>query len=506
MSMEILLLVGSLLIMFSIVASQFSARFSIPILAVFLVVGILAGSEGIGKIEFNNVNHAKMLGIVALSFILFSGGLDTNYKRTRLVMWEGLTLSTIGVIVSAFVVGFFVHLILGRNWAESFLLGAVISSTDAAAVFSILRSRNVKLKGALKPLLEFESASNDPCAAFLTIVMIQILTMPQLEFGNVMVFLLKQVIWGVGLGIGLSRLLEWVIRKLDLQYEGLYPVLTFSFVLFTYSITSLLDGNGFLAVYLLGLSLSRFELRHKGNLIMFHDSIAWLMQAVMFTTLGLLVFPSSLMSVAFEGILVAIILFFVARPIAVFLCLTPFRMPKNEKILISWVGLRGAAPIVLATFPLSDGVKGSDFIFNIVFFVVLLSVLIQGTTITEVARKLGLDASLEAAQEAEEAAKEEAEKAAREAIEAAEDAAKEAAEQAEKAVKAAQEAAEAAKEAAEAAEDAAELKQDLDMQDAFEEDSVREAAAQRALEQEKQAVKQAQEPQNDAQNNAEGQQ
>ncbi|MGB2579281.1 cell volume regulation protein A [Elusimicrobium simillimum] len=395
---EYIMLAGSVMIMLSIVASKMSSRFSIPVLAVFLFVGMLAGSEGIGKIQFDNVDFAKTLGIIALSFILFSGGLDTNFKRTRIVMWPAITLASVGVLLSAVIVGLLVWLVLGRGMMESFLLGAVISSTDAAAVFSILRSRNVKLRGTLKPLLELESASNDPSAVFLTIIVIQIMTMPTLNFASVTILFLKQIFWGVTLGLGISRLLEVIIRRLDLQYEGLYPVLTFSFVLFTYSITSLLDGNGFLAVFLMGLNLSRFDLRHKSNLITFHDSIAWLMQAVMFLTLGLLVYPSRLMDVALEGIVVALILFFIARPIAVFACLKPFGNTLKEKILISWVGLRGAAPIVLATFPLTEHVKGAEFIFNIVFFVVLLSVLIQGTTITGVARKLDLDASADAEQ------------------------------------------------------------------------------------------------------------
>jgi cell volume regulation protein A len=399
-SVEFVLLAGSLMILLSIMVSKMSSHFSIPILAVFLFVGMMAGSEGIGQIHFDNVEFAKGLGIVALSFILFAGGLDTNFRRTRLVMWPSFVLATAGVFISAGVAGLLIHFILGRELWESLLLGSVISSTDAAAVFSILRSRSVKLKGLLKPLLEIESASNDPSAVFLTIIVIQIIMMPSVDFKSVVIMFFQQLFWGVVVGIALSRVMEFIIRRMDLQYEGLYPVLTMSFVMFTYSMTALIGGNGFLAVFLMGLSLSRFDLRRKANLITFHDSIAWLMQAVMFLTLGLLVYPSRLMNVWMEGLVVALILFLIARPISVYASLLPFKsINGKEKALISWVGLRGAAPIVLATFPLSERVHGAEFIFNIVFFVVLLSVFIQGTTITPLARRLGLDANIETEEE-----------------------------------------------------------------------------------------------------------
>ncbi len=392
-SIEYTLLIGSALLLLSVLASKISDRFSVPALAIFLTIGMLAGSEGIGGIYFDNAYAANSLGIIALSFILFSGGLGTDFQATRRIFKQGLLLATAGVLITALIVGAFATWVLKFSLLEGLLLGAIVSSTDAAAVFSILRSKNIGLKGRLKPLLEFESGSNDPMAVFLTLGFIQLIQNPDLPWFQLIWFFIQQMSIGALAGVLLARLISNLINRLSLEYEGLYPVLTFSLVIFTYSATSAVGGNGFLAVYLTGLILAGQDFIHKRSLTRFHEGLGWLMQIAMFLTLGLLVFPSKLVSVAFSGIAIALALFFIARPVSIFLCL-PFARLK-EKILISWVGLRGAAPIMLATFPLLARIQGADMIFNIVFFVVVLSILTQGTTIAQISQLLKLNIPIE---------------------------------------------------------------------------------------------------------------
>jgi len=392
-TIENILLIGSVLLLLSVFASKLSDKFSVPALAIFLTIGMLAGSEGIGRIYFDNARLANSLGIAALSFILFSGGLGTDFQATRRVFPQGLLLATAGVFITALITGAFAVWILNFSFIEGLLLGAIVSSTDAAAVFSILRSKNIGLKGRLKPLLEFESGSNDPMAVFLTVGFIQLIQNPELPWPQLLWFFTKQMSVGALAGIVMAHVMINIINRLTLEYEGLYPVLTFAFVLFTYSATSMIGGSGFLAVYLVGLILSGKDFIHKRSLARFHEGLGWLMQITMFLTLGLLVFPSRLLPVALNGIAISLVLFLVARPISVFLCIPFARL--REKTLISWVGLRGAAPIILATFPLLAGIQGADMIFNIVFFVVVLSVLIQGTTIAQVSRLLGLNTPIE---------------------------------------------------------------------------------------------------------------
>lgn len=390
---EHMLLAAAGLLLISVLASKFSDRFSIPALLLFLGIGMLAGSEGIGGIYFDNAALAKAIGVVALSFILFSGGLDTDYNSVRPVFSKGLLLSTLGVAITAGIVGFAAVWILKLSLKEGLLLGAIISSTDAAAVFSVLRSRNISLKGNLRPLLEFESGSNDPMAVFLTVGLIELVQSPSAPWFLMFGMFFRQMITGVLVGWIVAKFLAFVIHRLRLEYEGLYSVLTFSLVMLSYAFADVLGGNGFLAVYVTGLLLSKRDFFYKRSLIRFHGGLAWLMQIGMFLTLGLLVFPSKLIPIAGSALAISFILFFVARPISVFLCL-PFE-PLKEKLLISWVGLRGAAPIVLATFPLLAGVLNSELIFDVVFFVVLVSVLIQGTSIPLLSRWLGLHEPLQ---------------------------------------------------------------------------------------------------------------
>ncbi|GFO82796.1 MAG: K+/H+ antiporter [Methyloceanibacter sp.] len=390
---NLLLIVGVLLFL-STLASKVSERFGVPALLMFLAVGMLAGSEGIGGIYFDDPLTANFIGTVALAYILFSGGLDTNWRCTRPVLARGLLLSTLGVAVTALVLGLFVWGVLGFTFAGALLLAAIVSSTDAAAVFSVLRSRGVSLKGNLRPLLELESGSNDPMAVFLTIGLIQLLTTPGASWVGLIPMFLLQMSVGAGVGLGAGHLAALLLNRVRLDYEGLYPVLSLSMVVLVFGLAALLGGNGFLAVYLAGIVGGNSDILHKRSLVRFHDGLGWLMQIGMFLTLGLLVFPSHLLPVVGVGLGVSAALMFVARPIAVYLCLWRSDFNVRERTLVAWTGLRGAVPIVLATFPLLADYPQSERVFNIVFFVVLTSVLLQGRSLMLLARWLGVDEPL----------------------------------------------------------------------------------------------------------------
>jgi len=392
--MENSVIIIAVLLLLSIVASKVSDRFGIPALLVFLALGMLAGSEGLGGIYFDDPSLAQAIGVVALSLILFSGGLSTQWQSVRPIFTWGFILATLGVCVTALVVGLFSVMVFDFTIMEGLLLGAIVSSTDAAAVFSILRSKGISLRGQLKPLLEFESGSNDPMAVFLTIGMIQVLTQPESSlWDRVRLFALQMSI-GLAAGYVMARVTLYLVNRLKLGYEGLYPVLTLSLALLTYGLSDKLGGNGFLAVYITGIIAGNSKFIHKRSLLQFHDGLAWLMQITMFLTLGLLVFPSHLLPVMGLSLLIAVCLILVARPAGVFLSLLPSPFSFREKAFISWVGLRGAVPIILATFPFLAGILQADLLFNVVFFVVLTSVLLQGTTIQYLARWLRVDAPL----------------------------------------------------------------------------------------------------------------
>ncbi len=389
------LIAVAVLLLISILASKISDRFGIPALLLFLILGMLAGSDGPGGVYFDNAQLAQSIGILALVLILFSGGLDTEWGQVRGILREGLLLATLGVFITGLVVGLVAHALLGFAWLESLLLGAIVSSTDAAAVFSVLRSKGVGLKRPLTPLLELESGSNDPMAVFLTVGLIQLITQPGLGWTTLIGHFLQQMILGALLGCGLGRAAVFVINRLRLSHEGLYPVVTVAVALLTFGLTDYLGGSGFLAVYLAGIVMGNREFIHRRSLMRFHDGLAWLMQIAMFLTLGLLVFPSRLVPIAGVGLLIAAFLIFVARPLSVFIALALTRLRWREKALVSWVGLRGALPIILATFPMLARVPHADQIFNIVFFIVLTSVLLQGTTLAPAARLLGVQAPVQ---------------------------------------------------------------------------------------------------------------
>jgi potassium/hydrogen antiporter len=383
-----ILLIGSVLLLISVIAGRTTSRLGVPTLIFFLIVGVLAGSEGIGGIHFDDPQIAQFIGIVALNFILFSGGLDTHWKTIKPVLWRGVALSTIGVLMTALSVGFFVHFVFGFTLLEGLLLGSIVSATDAAAVFSILRSQGIGLKGYLRPVLELESGSNDPMAYFLTITLTSIIASGNADIAVLIPEFLKEFILGGALGLLMGKASVWLINKINLESEGLYPVLTLGLAMFTYAATHAIGGNGFLAIYLCAIIIGNSNMVHRRSLIKFYDGQAWIMQIVLFLTLGLLVFPSRILPLVGMGLLISGFLIFVARPIGVFASLSFFKSNIRSKLFVSWVGLRGGVPIVFATYPLIAGIPKAELIFNLVFFISISSVLLQGTTLAHVARWL----------------------------------------------------------------------------------------------------------------------
>jgi cell volume regulation protein A len=386
------LLTISSLIVLSILIAKITKNIGVPVLLLFIGMGMVAGSEGPGGIYFDNEKTAQTIGIISLSLILFAGGLETRWKSVKPVLGSALSLATVGVVCTTLLVAVFVHYFFNLAFTHSLLLGAVVSSTDAAAVFSILSFRHLNLKGHIKPLLELESGTNDPMAVFLTISLIEIIQVKDASYMNLIVFFFLQM--GIGLITGLlaGRLIVLLVNRLRFPIEGFYPVFVLAFSVLVYSLTATLDGSGFLAVYVAGLIVGNNEVVYKKTIFRFFDGLSWLAQISMFLSLGLLVYPSHILPVIKTGLCISLFLIIVARPAGVFLSLLFSRFALNEKILISWVGLRGAVPIILATFPMIAGVKEADWIFNVVFFIVLTSALLQGWTTPLVARLLHLKA------------------------------------------------------------------------------------------------------------------
>ncbi|MDO1448090.1 potassium/proton antiporter [Rhodocytophaga aerolata] len=385
-----ILLGCSILLFIGILASKASGKTGLPVLLLFLSVGMLAGSDGIGGIYFDNYKAAESLGAISLALIIFSGGLDTKWESIKPILWRGISLSTLSVLLTALAVGIFVSLVSDFTLLEGLLLGSIVSSTDAAAVFSILRTKNIGLKRNLRPTLEFESGSNDPMAYFLTVGMTGLLISQDSSIATLIPsFFIQMIVGSVG-GFLMGRVSLWIINHIKLENDGLYPVLTLALAVLTFAGTNFLNGNGFLAIYIAGIVMGNNSFIHKKSLIRFYDGIAWLMQILLFITLGLLVFPRQIVPVLGIGLLISMFLIFVARPLSVFLSLVFFRMSVREKVYISWVGLRGAVPIVFATYPLLAGVEKADVMFHIVFLIVLTSVILQGTTLGIVANWLHL--------------------------------------------------------------------------------------------------------------------
>ncbi|WP_370103804.1 potassium/proton antiporter, partial [Winogradskyella sp.] len=320
----------------------------------------------------------------------FSGGLDTNFKTVKPILREGLMLSTVGVLLTAVSLGTFVWYITDFTIYESMLLGSIVSSTDAAAVFSILRSKNLALKHNLRPTLELESGSNDPMAYVLTLAFLTLVIHQDKSLLSMIPLFLQQMILGGVVGFAFGKLSKLIINRIELGFEGLYPVLVIALMFITFSATDFIGGNGFLAIYICAVYLGNQDLIHKSTILKMFDGFAWLMQIVLFLTLGLLVFPSEIIPYMGIGLLISVFLILVARPVGVFLSLMFFRMKLRRRFYISWVGLRGAVPIVFATYPLLAGIDKANMMFNIVFFISVTSVLIQGTTLSIFAKWLNV--------------------------------------------------------------------------------------------------------------------
>lgn len=350
-------------------AGKTSYRFGVPTLLFFLISSMLAGSGGIGGMHFDNPAVAQFVGIVSLNFILFSGGLDTHWQSIKPILREGIALSTLSVLLTAISLGLFVWKVTGLTLYESLLLGSIVSSTDTAAVFSILRSKSLALKGHLRSTLELESGSNDPMAYVLTIAFLSLVVHPDKNFLSIIHEFIQQMTLGLVCSLVFGLFSKWVINQIRLDFEGLYSVLVIALMFTTFSATDFLGGNGFLAVYLCAMYLGNQEIIHKRTILSFYDGMAWLMQIVLFLTLGLLVFPSQIVPYVGIGLVISLFLILVARPLGVLLSLSFFRMAFRKRMFIAWVGLRGAVPIVFATYPLLAGIDKANMLFNIVFFI-----------------------------------------------------------------------------------------------------------------------------------------
>ncbi len=400
MSIEPALLVISILFFISLFATKAGSRFGVPVLLLFLGVGMLFGTDGLG-IDFQNYKIAQAVGTVALCVILFSGGLDTHFRSIKPIIAQGVILATLGVLLTALFTGIFIYYIANAlidsiqiSFLESLLLASVMSSTDSASVFSILRGKGVRLKNHLKPMLELESGSNDPMAYMLTIILIQLVTSEgtgEVQYGYAVFSFFLQFIVGMGAGYILGRVSVWLINKINLSNDSLYPILLFTCGIFVFSFTYFIKGNGYLAVYIAGLIIGNSKIVYKRPSIKVFDGFAWLGQIVMFLTLGLLVNPSELWPVALGSLLIGAFMIVGSRPLSVFISLLPFKkMHFKDKLFVSWVGLRGAVPIIFAMYPLAAEVNNANLIFNIVFFITLISLLVQGTSLIKVADWLGL--------------------------------------------------------------------------------------------------------------------
>jgi potassium/hydrogen antiporter len=385
------ILIGAVLVSVSILAGMFSNRIGAPLLLVFLGLGMLAGVDGLGGIEFDDFRATYLVGSVALALILFDGGLRTPREAFRLAMWPALSLATAGVLVTALVAGLAAMYFLDFSLLEGLLVGATVASTDAAAVFLLLHTRGTELKRRVSATLEIESGVNDPMAIFLTVTCVELLLTPHMAFtGHFAMSFLIQMVGGAAIGFLGGMFLVFLINRIEIA-AGLYPILAAAVALVIFASAQIIDASGFLAVYLAGLVMGNQRHRAQQVISRFHDGLAWLAQITMFLLLGLLATPSQMVSKLSGELAVAIILIVLARPIAVWLSLVPFRFTWQEKAFISWVGLRGAVPIFLASIPVIAGVPRGIEYFNVAFVVVIASLIVQGWTVSRAAQFFGLE-------------------------------------------------------------------------------------------------------------------
>ncbi len=389
-----LMIAGAVVLLVCVASSKFLYRFGVPTLLIFLALGMICGSDGLFGFYFDDYSIAWEICSVGLVFIMFYGGFGTNWKAARPVAVPSVLMSTLGVVITAGLTGLFCYFVLKTTLLEGFLIGAIVGSTDAASVFSILRSRKLNLKGGLASLLEIESGSNDPVAYMMTLVVLILMSPLGTDPGTIAVMLVSQVGFGLLVGLLLAVIAVAVLRRVEFEIVGLYPIFLVGIAILSYSFSEFLGGNGYLSVYVAGIILGNSKIFHKRSLVHFFDGISWLMQIILFFALGLLAFPSRLPSVALFGVLISVFMIFIARPAATFSILSWFKIPFKSQLFVSWVGLRGAASIVFAIFAISYA-SGSQIviendIFHVVFFVALFSVAVQGTLIPFFAKKLKL--------------------------------------------------------------------------------------------------------------------
>ncbi|MBP1970236.1 cell volume regulation protein A [Virgibacillus natechei] len=381
---ETLIFLLAFMLLIGVFATKFSSRLGLPALVLFLLAGMLLNNF----LYFDNVELTQFIGIMALIIILFDGGSQTEWKSIRPVLGAAGTLATLGVLITSAVTGLAAVYILDFSLLEGMLLGAIVGSTDAAAVFAVLGNKNFKKR--LTATLEAESGSNDPMAVFLTVALIELIQIPDASIWSTVGSFFIQMGLGLALGLLLGKVTVLIINHIKLDTYGLYPVFAMGFAILTYALTDFLGGSGLLAVYVMAVFVGNSDLTYRFSILRFNEGFAWMMQIVMFTLMGLLVFPSQILDVFWQGILLAVILMFIARPIAVFISMAFMKYTFNQKVFISWAGLKGAVPIVLSIYPVMAGVENSGVIFNAVFFVVLISALTQGSTLSWLATKLGL--------------------------------------------------------------------------------------------------------------------
>lgn len=388
-TVSIAILLGSLLVLAGILSSMVALRFGAPLLLVFLLVGMLAGEGGPGGVKFDDVRTAYTVGSIALALILFDGGLRTKLATFRNVLAPSVLLATAGVLITTLLTAPVAKFALGIGWIQSLLVGAVVASTDAAAVFLLINSGGLRLRSRVRATLEVESGTNDPFAVFLVLLLVEILLAGDSSWSHIAVVLFRDVVFGCIIGIGGGRIIAWVLNRLTLA-QGLHAPFVAVSAVVVFAFGNAVHTSGFLAVYLAGLVVGNRQTRAHNSVIVFLDAVTWLAQIVMFVLLGLLVWPQRLADSLVGAVIVALVLMLVARPVAVFLCLTPFKYPWREKVFISWVGLRGAVGIFLASIPMLVGLPAAYMFFDVAFVVVLLSLLVQGWTVAFAARKLDI--------------------------------------------------------------------------------------------------------------------
>ena len=387
MTVELLLVAGVILV--CLLASKFSAKLGVPTLLVFIFLGMVFGSDGVFKIQFDNYSIAEQICSIALIFIMFYGGFGTNWQKAKTVAVKAVMLSTVGVLLTAAITGIFCHFVLGFGLLESFLIGAVISSTDAASVFSILRSKRLNLKYNTASLLEVESGSNDPCSYMLTVIVLSLMN-GEASGAHIIYMIFAQIVYGAVIGVVMALICHFILTKVKFSNDGFESILVFSMALVSYALSSVIGGNGYLSTYITGLILGNKSFKSKKKLVNFFDGITGLMQILIFFLLGLLAFPSQLPQIVLPALAIALFLTFIARPISVFAILTPFKCPLKQQLLVSWSGLRGAASIVFAIMAMVSPAYIKNDVFHVVFFIVLFSISLQGTLIPFISNKLNM--------------------------------------------------------------------------------------------------------------------